>query len=253
DGQGEIDGKAKVCIPCRIHPFSRSNYQIDFYYDLLDDYNQPLSNHTNHLCTLNVHGVYPHLAFTDILGSQQAASLSKGLLSQAFNLTKINALLAKEPTAEELTYAINSHSDDKPLSLKKTKIENEQSPVPSLEQPEAITFNFNAAPINSLPSEVHLLLENCSDLDTTWSFLFPKDLQCELEYWSRTGDFTEDELNNMKLKDNKIFDINPRKGFLKKGDNVTITISYKHIFPGQHTLPAIFKVGRSRKVMLNLV
>ncbi|CAF4408287.1 unnamed protein product, partial [Adineta steineri] len=46
DGQGEIDGKAKVCIPCRIHPFSRSNYQIDFYYDLLDDYNQPLSNHT---------------------------------------------------------------------------------------------------------------------------------------------------------------------------------------------------------------
>ncbi|CAF1519688.1 unnamed protein product, partial [Adineta steineri] len=253
DGQGEIDGKAKVCIPCRIHPFSRSNYQIDFYYDLLDDYNQPLSNHTNHLCTLNVHGVYPHLAFTDILGSQQAASLSKGLLSQAFNLTKINALLAKEPTAEELTYAINSHSDDKPLSLKKIKIENEQSPVPSLEQPEAITFNFNAAPINSLPSEVHLLLENCSDLDTTWSFLFPKDLQCELEYWSRTGDFTEDELNNMKLKDNKIFDINPRKGFLKKGDNVTITISYKHIFPGQHTLPAIFKVGRSRKVMLNLV
>ncbi len=250
DGQGEIDGKAKVCIPCRIHPFSRSNYQIDFFYDLLDDNNQPLGDHTHHLCTLTVHGVYPHLAFIDILGSQQAASLSKGLLSQAFNLATINALLAKEPTADELTYAINSHREN--MSETENKIKNGQSPSP-LEQPEAVTFNFNAAPIHSAPSEVHLLLENCSDLDTTWSFLFPKDLQCELEYWARTGDFTEEELNEMKLQDNKIFDINPRKGFLKKGSNVTITISYKHIFAGQHTLPAIFKVGRSRNIMLNLV
>ncbi|CAF1324627.1 unnamed protein product [Adineta ricciae] len=253
DGQGEIDGKAKVCIPCRIHPFSRSNYQLDFYYDLLNDNNQSLSEHSHHLCTLTVHGVYPHLAFIDILGSQQAATLSKGLLSQAFNLTKINALLAKEPTAEELTYAINSHSEDMNDVSTKGKPKNDPSPVPSDDQPEAIVFNFNAAPIGSPSSEVHLLLENCGDLDTTWAFLFPKDLQIELEYWSRTGEFSEEELNDMKLQDNKIFNITPRKGFLKKGENATVTISYKHIFAGQHTLPAIFKVGRSRKIMLNLV
>ncbi|CAM2698531.1 unnamed protein product, partial [Rotaria socialis] len=258
NGLGEVDGKAKICVPCRIHPFSRSYYQIELSYELLDDNNQRLSGHQHHLCTLTVHGVYPHLAFMDILGTQQSASLSKNLLSKAFNIAKINALLAKEPTADELTYAINSPREDicstKVNKYRKTKLENgAPSPLPPLEQPEAIIFNFNAAPINSAPSEVHLLLENCSDLDTTWSFLFPKDLQCELEYWARTGDFTEDELNEMKLQDNKIFCINPKKGTLNKGSNVTITITYKHIFAGQHTLPAIFKVGRGRQIMLNLV
>lgn len=254
DGRGEVDGKAKVCVPCRIHPFSRAYYQIEIFYELLNDSNERLSEHTHHLCTLTVHGVYSHLAFIDILGSQQAASLSKGLLTKAFNLAKINALLAKEPTADELTYAINSHREElDETKFQKLRLKQNPSPLPPLEQPEAISFNFNAAPINSAPSEVHLLLENCSDLDTTFSFLFPKDLQCELEYWARTGDFTEDELNEMKLQDNRIFSIQPKKGILKKGSNVTITISYKHIFAGQHTLPAIFKVGRSRQIMLNLV
>ena len=255
DGCGEIDGKAKMRVPCRIHPFSRSTYQIDLFYELLDDFGQRLSEHTHQLCTLIVHGVYPHLAFIDILGSQQAASLSKNLLSKAFNLTTINALLAKEPTTDELTYAIHSHregiSATKKIRKERTHPTDDERSV--LEQPEAISFNFNAAPINSAPSEVHVLLENCSDLETTWSFLFPKDLQCELEYWARTGDFTEDELNEMKLQDNKIFIIQPRKGTLARGASVTITLSYKHIFAGQHTLPAIFKVGRSRQVMLNLV
>lgn len=254
NGLGQIDGKAKVCVPCRIHPFSRSYYQIEIFYELLDDNNERLTNHTHHLCTLTVHGVFPHLAFKDILGSQQAASLSKGLLSKAFNIAKINALLAREPTSEELTYAINSHREELgETKYKKFRNDTGPSPLPPLEQPEAISFNFNAAPINSAPSEVHLLLENCSDLDTTFAFLFPKDLQCELEYWARTGDFTEDELNEMKLQDNRIFSINPKKGILKKGSNVIITISYKHIFAGQHTLPAIFKVGRSRQIMLNFV
>ena len=76
DGQGEIDGKAKVCVPCRIHPLSRSNYQIEIFYELLDENNQRLSEHTHHLCTLTAHGVYPHLAFVDILGSQ-ASSIVK--------------------------------------------------------------------------------------------------------------------------------------------------------------------------------
>jgi cilia- and flagella-associated protein 65 len=254
DGCGEIDGKAKMRVPCRIHPFSRSTYQLDLFYELLDDQGERLSEHTHQLCTVIIHGVYPHLAFIDILGSQQAASLSKNLLSKAFNLTTINALLAKEPTTNELTYAIHSHREGVPAKKvivdRKHRNDDEQS---MLEQPEAISFNFNAAPINSAPSEVHLLLENCSDLDTTWSFLFPKDLQCELEYWARTGDFTEDELNEMKLQDNKIFTIQPKKGTLARGSSVTITLSYKHIFAGQHTLPAIFKVGRSRQIMLNLV
>ena len=30
-------------------------------------------------------------------------------------------------------------------------------------------------------------------------------------------------------------------------------MTYKHIFAGQHTLPVIFKVGRGRQIMLNLV
>jgi hypothetical protein len=139
DGRGEIDGKAKICVPCRIHPFTRSNYQIDIFYELLDDNNQRLSEHTHHLCTLTVHGVYPHLAFIDILGSQQAASLSKGLLSKAFNLAKLNALLAKEPTSDELTYAINSHREEiGETKYKKIRTENgDPSPLPPLEQPEA--------------------------------------------------------------------------------------------------------------------
>ena len=250
-GRGEIDGKAKLRVPCRIHPFSRSTYQLEIFYQLLDDFDRPLSEHVHPLSTLIAHGVYPHLSFIDILGSQQASSLSKNLLSKAFNLTAINNLLAKEPTKDELTYAINSHREETATKPVRKPIKDDRAST--LEQPEAISFNFNAAPINSAPSEVHLLLENCSDLDTSWSFLFPKDLQVELEYWARTGEFTEDELNEIKLQDNKIFTIQPKKGILKRGSSVTITLSYKHIFAGQHTLPAIFKVGRSRQIMLNLV
>ena len=249
DGHDQIDGKAKIRVPCRIHPFSRSTYQLDITYDLLNDQNERLSEQAHHLCTLIVHGVYPHVTFTDILGSEQAASLSKNLLFKAFNLNKINALLAKEPTANELTYAIHHYDREDPSERKRL---NNSDPALD-DQPQAISFNFNAAPIRSPPSNVHILLENSSDLDTTWSFLLPKDLKSELEYWARTGDFTEDELNDMKLQDNKIFTIHPKKGVLSKGATVTVTLSYKHIFPGQHTLPAIFKVGRSRQIMLNLV
>ena len=94
-------------------------------------------------------------------------------------------------------------------------------------------FNFSAAPLDSEPCVVNLMFENTGTVATEWywffyihvlqesqristlsniglwflivsfqfnkirSFLFPTDLQLELEYWAETGEFDEDELHEV--------------------------------------------------------
>ena len=60
-------------------------------------------------------------------------------------------------------------------------------------------FNFSAAPSGCEPCVVHLMLKNTGTVTTEWSFLFPEDLQLELEYWAETGEFDGDELHEVSF------------------------------------------------------
>jgi hypothetical protein len=57
----------------------------------------------------------------------------------------------------------------------------------------------------------------------------------------------------MKVQDNKLFTIEPKRGHLEPGETVRITISYKHIFTGQIKLPILMKIAKGREIMLNFV
>jgi hypothetical protein len=54
----------------------------------------------------------------------------------------------------------------------------------------------------------------------------------------------------MKVQDNKLFIIEPKKGFLEPGEIVQIKITYKHMFPGVNKLPVLFKIAKGREIMV---
>ena len=54
----------------------------------------------------------------------------------------------------------------------------------------------------------------------------------------------------MKVMDNKLFTIEPRRGDLEPGECATITFSYKHIMAGTDRLPVLLKLTRGREVLV---
>ena len=54
----------------------------------------------------------------------------------------------------------------------------------------------------------------------------------------------------MKVQDNKLFTIEPKKGFLDPSETVKITVTYKHIFPGVNKLPVLFKMAKGREILV---
>ncbi|CAC5365950.1 unnamed protein product [Mytilus coruscus] len=85
------------------------------------------------------------------------------------------------------------------------------------------------------------------------AFLFPSDLQLELEYWAETGEFDEDELHEMKVMDNKLFSVEPQEGKLQPGECQTVTFTYRHNMTGTDRLPVLLKLARGREVLLNFI
>jgi hypothetical protein len=79
--------------------------------------------------------------------------------------------------------------------------------------------------------------------------LFPKDLLLELEYWAQSGDYEIDELEEMKVQDNKLFTIEPKKGHLEPGEIIRVKITYKHLFSGINKLPVLLKIAKGREIM----
>ena len=55
----------------------------------------------------------------------------------------------------------------------------------------------------------------------------------------------------MKVQDNKLFTIEPRKGYLEPGETTQIEITYRHIFSGVNKLPVLFKIAKGREILVN--
>lgn len=126
----------------------------------------------------------------------------------------------------------------------------------------------------------------CNFFSPCRSFLFPADLQLELEYWAETGEFDEDELHEvcvnwnlpsllwfilslsgfvplcvtypkylfwcvqMKVMDNKLFSINPQQGKLEPGECRTVSFTYRHTMAGTDRLPVLLKLARGREILV---
>lgn len=56
----------------------------------------------------------------------------------------------------------------------------------------------------------------------------------------------------MKIQDNKLFDIEPKKGHLEPGEIGQIKITYKHLFAGQSKLPILMKIAKGREILVNI-
>ena len=54
----------------------------------------------------------------------------------------------------------------------------------------------------------------------------------------------------MKIQDNKLFSIEPKKGHLEPGEMIRIKIVYKHLFTGQNKLPVLLKIAKGREIMV---
>ena len=114
-------------------------------------------------------------------------------------------------------------------------------------------MNFGAAPIKSEDTKIIFFVENTGSVPAEWALLYPKDLLIELEYWAQNGDYDLDELEEMKVQDNKLFTVEPQKGFLDPGQSVQLHVTYRHTFAGVNKLPVLFKMLKGREILLNMV
>lgn len=80
--------------------------------------------------------------------------------------------------------------------------------------------------------------------------LFPADLQLELEWWAETGDYTAEELHQLKVSQNHLFRVEPRQGVLAPGARQVLRFSYEHSIPGTDRLPMLLKVDSGREIMV---
>jgi len=57
----------------------------------------------------------------------------------------------------------------------------------------------------------------------------------------------------MKVMDNNLFTIEPKKGKLEPGECVSITFGYKHTIAGTDRLPVLLKLARGREILVRAV
>lgn len=245
----EISGKNGI-IPARTsqkitvtaYPSRRVTYNFKLSYELIsmfDEVKPLVTCPKRHLVDLHCQGVYPMLSVTDARCLGSGRGYSKVQIWSLFSLDSLNECLESDPSPSELLYAaVTRHSTTRRVPVNTRAI---------------IDFNFGAAPLGGEPCEVHLNLKNAGSVPAEWAFLYPSDLQLELEYWAETGEYDEDELHQMQVMDNKLFSIEPRKGKLLPGESLTVTLIYSHLFTGTNRLPVLFKVMRGREILVNFI
>ena len=57
--------------------------------------------------------------------------------------------------------------------------------------------------------------------------------------------------SQMKVMDNNLFTIEPRKGKLDPGECGSVTFSYKHFIAGTDRLPVLLKLARGREILVH--
>ncbi|KAM7444065.1 hypothetical protein ABFA07_007249 [Porites harrisoni] len=239
---GVIPARTSQKITATAYPSRRIAYKFKLSYELLsifDDGKPFITCPKRQLTELHCQGVYPTLSVTDARCLGSGKGYSKVHIWSLFSLESLNECLESDPSPSELLYAaVTRHSTRRRVPVNTRAI---------------MDFNFGAAPLDVDPCVVHLNLKNTGSVPAEWAFLFPSDLQLELEYWAETGEYDEDELHEMQVMDNKLFSIEPRGGKLLPGESHTVTLTYSHTVIGTNKLPVLFKVMRGREILVNFV
>ncbi|KYO24080.1 coiled-coil domain-containing protein 108 isoform A [Alligator mississippiensis] len=168
-----------------------------------------------------------------------ASGISKLHLWRLFCLDTLNQYLAREPTPVELTYSVPTR--------------HSAHPVPPVHTPVLLDFDFGAAPLDSAPSMVILMLENQGTVPADWAFLFPADQKIDMEHWAEDVELGPCELHHMRVQDNQLFDVSPRAGHLLPGQEQPVQLMHRHDFLSTDCLPVLLKVSHGREVLLNFV
>lgn len=239
---GIIPARTSQKITATAYPSRRLTYTFKLSYELLSifDEGKPfITCPKRKLVELQCQGVYPTLSVTDIRCLGSGRGYSKVRIWSLFSLDSLNECLESDPSPSELLYAaVTRHSTRRRVPVNTRAI---------------MDFNFGAAPLGGEPCMVHLNLQNTGTVPAEWAFLYPSDLQLELEYWAETGEYDEDELHEMQVMDSKLFSIEPRGGKLLPGESHTVTLTYSHTLIGTNRLPVLFKVMRGREILVNFI
>ncbi|KAK3742184.1 hypothetical protein QZH41_012071, partial [Actinostola sp. cb2023] len=266
DTRGIIPARTSKKINATVFPARRVNYKFLLSYILVsthDEDKRVITRRKTSLAELYCQGVYPTLSVSDVRGLGSNKGLSKVKLWNLFSLDRqltfipgeiysevktvptvcdslrLNECLDSDPSPPELMYAAATrHSTKRRVPVYTRAV---------------MDFNFGAAPTGSDPSIIHFNLHNTGSVPAEWAFLYPSDLQLELDYWAETGEYEPDELHEMQVMDNKLFMVEPKKGKLLPGVSQTLTLTYKHLFTGTNKLPVIFKIMKGREILLNFI
>ncbi|XP_063789952.1 cilia- and flagella-associated protein 65 [Pseudophryne corroboree] len=240
--KGKLPARTKMGIRVTAHPSRMLSYTWIVSYCILSPKALDPANiigEERFLCTLTAQGVYPTFSVVDACPAGSASTLSKTQLWRLFSLKELNSCLQSDPTPGELIYRVPTrHSTHR---------------RPTVNTPILLDFNFGAAPVGLEPFVVLLLLENNGLLPVKWDFLYPSDLQIELEFWAETWEFDPSETHQMRIQDNKLFTVNPKSGNLKPGQQQTVQLAYRHDFVGTDRLPVLLKVSHGREILLNFI
>ncbi|XP_019896730.2 cilia- and flagella-associated protein 65 isoform X1 [Esox lucius] len=236
--RGTIPAQSRLLIRSTVRPARRARYCWELTYQTLSSAGCVLEV-PQPLCQVQAEGVFPTLEVTDGRCAGSMEGLSKLQLWSLFSLDHLNSYLKRDPAPPELTYRVPTRH-----SLRR---------CPSVFTSAMLDFDFSAAPLGSAPSSVLLMFENTGNIPVEWSFLFPEDQQIELEYWAETGEFSSTELHQMKVQDNRLFNIEPRSGKLQPGQQRAVSFTYRHDFTGPNRLPVLFKLSHGREILLNFM
>ncbi|XP_041857030.1 cilia- and flagella-associated protein 65 isoform X2 [Melanotaenia boesemani] len=234
--RGNIASRSTMLLRSTFRPCRQAQYVWTFSYQTLNT-SGFVSCPPQALCEVRAKAVFPTLQVIDGYSCGSVGRVSKVHLWKLFSLESLNDHLLCSPSPTELTF--------------RTPTKHSLRSCPSTFTKAIVDFNFSSAALNSDPTHFLLMLHNPGSVPVDWAFLFPEDQQIELEYWSVTGEFSSNELCQMKVQDNQLFRVSPRSGTLLPGQKRAVNFSYSHDFVGTDRLPVVLKLSHGREILLN--
>jgi len=237
---GTVTARGRYDIILSVNPESRCEYSWNIYYEILTENNESMKESCKYLLSqVSAEGVFPTLSIIDVRSLCAVSSISKTQLWRWLNIDHLNMCLDTDPQLSELVYTA------------KTRLSTSRRP--SLLSDSQVDFNFGAGPVGFEDTQIEFVLKNIGPVVLKWDFLLPKDAQISIDYWADSGEFSNTELHELYIQDNKLFQITPQKGSLKPNDIQVIKMRYKHLSTGTHRLPVLFKVDHGKEILLNFI
>ena len=188
--------------------------------------------------TLTANGDYPLIKIADVRND----IVGTNNLWHLFNVDQANEELEKQLTDEEINYILQEKTDQK-LNDYKNKL-------------KCITLNFGkhikrkASLENSF--NVYLTLRNEGGVPTEFYFKFPNEISICREIWMDPVEPSTTDKFETHVWNEKIFELEPKKGKLDPGECCNIRLRYNYKERGHHKLHAIFQVVNGKPLIFQL-